>query len=264
MSEQPEAEVAPAPVRKNKAQKPNLSDDQIIEQILGKMPTTEEVSVNLPSNNKFYKLLDPGKPITVRAMTFEDERAMMSKKNVNIDVLNILLTRCVSNINIGSLLQMDKLFLIMKLREISYGNEYNATINCTGCRKDNKITFTLSEMPVKYMEEDATDPVIVKLPVLQKTLKVRRPRVEDEQYFANAEFAVNNLWRFVEEIDGYDSKSIISKVLPKLPLKDAHAVLDSVAGTEYGVDTKVRFVCNFCSHNEVMELPIGADFFTGN
>ena len=57
MSEQPEAEVAPAPVRKNKAQKPNLSDDQIIEQILGKMPTTEEVSVNLPSNNKFYKLM---------------------------------------------------------------------------------------------------------------------------------------------------------------------------------------------------------------
>ena len=241
-----------------------LSEKEIIDTILVNMPTTEEVPVKLPSNNKFYSLMDPAKPITVRAMTFEDERAMMSHKNVNVDILNTLLTRCVSNINVSHLLQMDKLYLVMKMRELSYGNEYKANINCNGCKKDNEVTFTLSEMPVNYLEEDATDPMEITLPVLQKDILLRRPRVEDETYFSNAEFAIANLWRFVESIDGHTEKGVISKVIPQLPLKDAHALLDALSGNTYGIDTKVRFVCNFCSHNEVMELPITTDFFTGS
>ena len=66
----------------------------------------------------------------------------------------------------------------------------------------------------------------------------------------------------MEEIDGYSQKKIISEVIPQLPLKDAHILLDTITATQYGIDTKVRFVCNFCNHNEVMELPISADFFT--
>ena len=262
MSEQPKLEEKPQ--TKGKGKPSQMSEQQIIDNILGNMPSVEEVPMDLPSKNKFYNLQDPGKPITLRPMSFEDERAMMSKKNVNMDILNILLTRCVSNINVGSLLQMDKLYLVMKLRELSYGNEYTASINCAGCRKDNKITFSLSELPVVYLEDDAVNPIEVELPILKKQIKVRRPTVEDEQYFANAEFAIGNLWRFVEEIDGHSQKKIISKVIPQLPLQDAHAVLDAVAATKYGVDTKVRFVCNFCDYNEVMELPISADFFTGS
>ena len=84
----------------------------------------------------------------------------------------------------------------------------------------------------------------------------------DENYFSSANLALNNLWRFVEEIDGHSQKSIISKVIPQLPLKDAHTLLDAVGGSDYGLDTKVRFVCDYCNHNEIMELPITADFFT--
>ena len=261
MSEQAqEVEEPKKKATSNQSQK--KTEQQIIDSILGNKPKTEEVVVELPSKNLFYNLIEAGKPITIRAMTFDDERSMMSKKNVNVDVLNSLLARCTSNINVGNLLQMDKLFLIMKLRELSYGNEYNATINCNGCRKDNEIQFTLNEMPVRYLEDDATDPVEVVLPVLGKTVKVRRPRVQDEHYFSNAEFAISNLWRFVEEIDGHTERGVVSKVIPELPLKDAHAVLEALSANEYGIDTKVRFVCNFCSHNEIMELPITADFFT--
>ena len=240
-----------------------LSEQQIIDNILANMPSTEEIAVEVPSLNKFYTLQDPGKPISLRPMTFEDEKIMMSNVG-GVDTLNVLLSRCVNNIKVDSLLQMDKLYLIMKLREISYGDDYMAGIICNGCGKENKVKFTLSNLPVRYVEETLTDPQTIHLPVLDKEVKVRLPRVGDENYFSNAQQAMGNLWRFVESIDNCQAKTVISKVIPQLPLKDAHVLLEAMGASQYGTDTKVRFVCNYCSHNEVMELPITADFFTSN
>ena len=240
----------------------NLSEQQLVDSILEHMPSNDEVAVELPSKNKFYNLKEASKPISLRPMTFEDEKAMVSTKNMGKDILNMVLSRCISNINVNDLLQMDKLHLIMKLRELSYGDEYNAVISCPSCKKDSEVTFTLSNMPVNFLEDDATDPMVFDLPVLKKQVKARFPRVSDEHYFTTAEFAIQNLWRFVEEIDGCRSKTVISKVVPQLPLKDAHRLLDHLSGTKYGVDTQVKFFCAYCSHTENMELPIGTDFFT--
>jgi|TARA_Y100000310_G_scaffold139433_1_gene138736 hypothetical protein len=239
-----------------------LTDDQIIKQLLENAPPVEEVSVELPSKNKFYQLEDPSKPITIRAMTFSDEKAMMSNKNVNIDILNVLLSRCVSNIKIEDLLQFDKLYLTVKLRELSYGDEYTAVIPCPGCRRDNRITFEMSKLNTNFVEDDLTNPQEITLPVLNKKIKVRFPRVKDESYFSNAEHAVSNLWRFVEEIDGHTSSTVISKVIKKLPLKDAHALLQALSSNKYGIDTQVRFLCTFCNHNEIIDMPVTTDFFT--
>jgi hypothetical protein len=159
---------------------------------------------------------------------------------------------------------MDKLYLVMKLREISYGDEYNATISCPGCRRDNKVQFQMSQLEVKPISDEFTDPREIDLPVIKKKVVVRLPRVSEESYFSNAEYAISNLWRFVDSIDGNDSLTVISKVIPQLPLKDAHALMTGISTTEFGLDTGVRFVCNHCSHQEDMELPINADFFTGN
>ena len=241
-----------------------LSEDEIIEQLLKGVPKSEFIPLDLPSKNRFYKLKNPAKPISIRPMTFEDEKAMVSKKNVNVDILNLLLSRCVDNIDVSQLLQMDKLYMIMKLRSISYGDEYQATINCSSCRKDNNIIFNLDNLPVNYIDDDLSDPVIVKLPVLGKEVALTLPRISDEQYFNSAESTISNLWRFVESIDGHTSKSLISKIIPQLPLKDSKAILSSLSTAEYGIQTKVRFICDFCGHNELMELPITGDFFTGN
>ena len=256
-------EQAPQAAPKPQEQLNQLSEQQIIDNILENMPSNDEVAIQLPSKNKFYTLKDPAKPISLRPMTFEDERAMMTNKSGGADILNLLLTRCMNNLDVGSLLQMDKLFLIMKLREISYGDEYSAAITCTECKNENSVKFTLSNLPVRYVEDDLTNPITILLPVLNKEVKVRLPRVQDETYFTNADKAIGNLWRFVESIDGCEAKTVISKVIPQLPLKDAHVLLDGLGASQYGTDTKVRFDCNYCSHSEVMELPITADFFTG-
>ena len=71
-----------------------------------------------------------------------------------------------------------------------------------------------------------------------------------------------NLWRFVTEIEGHVNKKIISQVIQKLPLKDAHVLLKVMGGDGLGINTNVKFSCSYCSLVEEMELPIGADFFT--
>jgi hypothetical protein len=255
--------------QETKTQKPEdklnkQTEKQILATLLKNVPSNDAVPVSVPSKNRFYNLIDSAKPISLRPMTFDDEKAMLSKKNANQDVLNVLLGRCINNIDVGQLLQMDKLYLIMKLREISYGDEYSATISCNGCRRDNQVKFELSKLQVNLIEEDLTNPVDVYLPVIKKKCKVRLPRVSDENYFANSEYAVANLWRFIEEVDGHEAKGLISKLVPQLPIKDIHAILNILSGNKYGIDTKVRFLCNYCNHNEIMELPITSDFFSGN
>lgn len=239
-------------------------ESKILAGLLSNLPTEVDMPVELPSGNMFYKLEDPGSPITMRAMNFQDEKAMMSNKNVNVDILNTILSRCVKNVNVAELLQIDKLYLVMKLREISYGNEYTATISCPSCRKDNSIVFHMNQLNVNHLEDGYENPQPVHLPVLDKMCHVRLPRIKDEQYLSNAETTSSNMWRFVEDIEGHSSKSLIQNVCKQLPLKDAHAILSVLSGGDYGLDTRIRFVCSYCSHNEIMSLPITSDFFSEN
>ncbi len=240
------------------------TEDQILEELLSNVPDTAEVEVELPSKNRFYSLQDPSKPVTVRPMTFQDEKAMMSSRNSSMDTINLLLSRCLGNINISSLLQIDKLFAIMKIREISYGDTYTVSIPCDSCKSENKVNFKLSQLVTHYVDDNFTNPAKVHLPVLDKTVKIRLPRISDEKYMINAEYTTNNLWRFIEDIEGHSSKSIIQKVCEKLPLKDAHAILNLLGGDGYGLDTRVQFACSYCNHTETIALPITSDFFTEN
>jgi len=240
------------------------SDESIVADLIKNLPSQEELVIELPSRGKFYSLGDSSHPITLRPMTFEDEKSMASTQNANIDVINLLLSRCLTNININELLVIDKLFVIMKLREISYGHEYKVKINCPQCRKENNVTIDLGKLNIRMMEEDSSNPVVVTLPVLGKEAKIRLPRVIDEKYLNTLDGTASNIWRFVEEIDGHNKKTIISAVLKKLPIKDMHTILGVLNGEEYGVDPEVRFACRYCSHHESITLPINTDFFTSN
>lgn len=234
----------------------------IIDDILKELPTDTAVEVDLPSECRVYNLEDPGAPITVRPMTFEDEKALVSARK-DQDPVNLVLQRCTTNIKIADLLSMDKLYLIMKLREISYGDDYNTLLVCSHCKAENPTTVKLSQLNVNPVPDDFQDPITVTLPVINKEAKVRLPRVRDERVLMDSEEALNQIWRFVVEIDGHTDKSIIAAVVDKLPLKDVRTVLKAIK-TDYGVDTKVKFECNNCGGVTVVDLPIDANFFDVN
>ena len=148
----------------------------------------------------------------------------------------------------------------MKLREISYGDIYNALLICTHCGGENPADIKLSELNVNPVPDDFTDPTEAYLPTLKKKVKIKYPRVRDEKLFQNIEEGMSQLWRFVVEIEGHTDRTVISKVLEKLPLKDMRFILRTM-NTDFGLDTKIKFTCTSCKEVSVVELPIDANFF---
>ena len=239
--------------------KDEAAKQKIIEDLLKEVPTDTALEVQLPSECRVYKLEDEDMPITVRPMTFADEKAIVGAKKSD-DPVNLVLQRCVTNIKVMDLLPMDKLYLIMKLREISYGDDYKTLLLCQECKAENPTTVKLSELNVNPVPDDFEDPITFTLPIAQKEIKVRQPRVRDEKLFLDTEQALDQLWRFVTEIEGYTDKSIISAVMDKLPLKDVRTILNAIK-SEYGVDTKIKFACKDCGGVSIVDLPIDANFF---
>jgi hypothetical protein len=240
----------------------NAGRDKAIEELLANLPTDTTIEVELPSECRIYNLEDPGAPITLRPMNFEDEKVIVNAKK-NQDPTNIILERCLSNVHVHELLSMDKLYLLMKLREISYGDDYKVNLICPACKAENPTTVKLSQLNVNPVPDDFTDPVEVMLPGLQKTAKIKRPRVKDEKLFTDGGNMLDQLWRFVVELGGHTDKAVIAKVVERLPIKDSRTILNAMK-TDYGVDTHVKFGCNECGEVSVVDLPIDANFFDVN
>jgi len=235
---------------------------KVIEEILKDLPVSTDIEVHLPSECKVYELEDPNMPITIRPMTFEDEKMLVSAKK-DQDPINLLLQRCVTNVKIQDLLSIDKLYLLMKLREISYGDDYKTLLICGHCKAENPTTVKLSQLNVNPVPDDFCDPKEVTLPQLNKTVKIRLPRVRDEKMMSEIENPMEHLWRFILEVDGHTDKSIIAAVLSKLPIRDVKTIVNCLK-LDYGVDTKVKLKCKECGGVSVLDLPIDANFFNVN
>lgn len=232
---------------------------EIINKVLENLPTNAEEVVELPSKGYLYNKTDENKPITIRPMNFEDEKAVASQKN-KTDIVNLILSRCVSNINIFDLIGSDKLFLLLKLREISYGDDYHCSVVCPHCETPNDLNIKITQLPVKYAEEGFSPINEVFLSGIKKKAKVRLITGKDEVYFKDVSNSINHIWRFVEEIDGVKEKPIISEIIKKLPSRDVKKIVKTMR-TDIGVDTSISFTCFSCNKNNLMDLPITEDFF---
>lgn len=244
---------------------PNIpvNNNQDLDKLFEHLPVEIDKKVNLPSNGKFYK---NSTGIKIRPMNLEDEKAIALAKGKVNNPINIVLSRCVEGVDIDDLLLLDKLSLIFNLRAISYGDIYKAIIICSECNAENGMDIPLMSLPIEHIPDDVVDPRELVLPVLQKKVKVIFPRVIHEDYLLDRAKVFDNLWRFVVSIDGNTDKTLISKFLsdPRLPLKDIHVIINAISGAEYGVQTKVKFECTSCNAHNIVDLPIGADFFTVN
>jgi|SRR5689334_7012678 len=239
-------------------EKQNKSKDDIVSELL-KEPEEIAIQVELPSKNKFYSYKGP---VTIKPIRLGDELAIVSAKKGIADPVNSLLTRVVPDINVNDLLLIDKLFILIKLRQISSGDEVRTTIPCKGCAVLNDLTITLSELPVSFFPEDFTDPKEIELPLSKSKIMVRLPRVRDEEFVLNQKIILTNLWRFVSKVETYTDLTIISKFLDKLRSGDTNVIVKHILGTKYGIQTIITFECDKCQVKNIIPLPLGTDFLS--
>jgi len=243
----------------------SLTEEDEIANILEHLPSEVAVQIEVPSKGKFYGSNFDETKVSVRPMSFEDEKAIITAQNdPSIDGANLLLSRCVEGIDVETLLLMDKLFLILKIRELSYGSEYKVMALCSKCNSENNLSIELDKLINISIPDDFEDPQEVDLPKIRKTCRVRMPRVTDENYLANPDKTLDQLWRFVPEIGGSRDKGVIAKVIKRLPISDLHTIINAVSNTEYGIQTDVKFVCSNCNEHNAIALPITPNFFSPN
>ena len=221
------------------------------------------VTCKFPSRGLLYP--DSKGEVQIRPLTFEDEKILATSKSQS--PLNTVLSRCCSDVNVQSLLLMDRVALFLRLREVSFGEAYTTRITCQECGESSEVDLAISDFPIVELPEDFTEPREIFLEEIKRKIYVKTPRVKDEKYLENIEATHSNLWRFVERIQIKDDrltedKTLISKAIEKLPRRDMHKLLAAVNLTEYGYQTKFMFKCGHCSVETLMEAPFGPDFFT--
>lgn len=241
--------------------------EDLVADILAEIPDDVEVKANFPSRGKFYERLDESKPITIRPLTFDDERYISNLKiKSGEQVINAIISRCISNMNPEELLEMDKVYILVTIRQISFGSDFKARITCPKCSEITEASIDLTRLGVRKIPESFKNPRKAKLPVCKKDAMVRFPTQADEKYTKNSNVAAKNIWRFVDSIAGVTDKKVISDVIDRLPLQDIKALLKGIGGADYGIETSFIFECpdEYCGEETVMEVPFDEDFFTMN
>ena len=228
--------------------------------LFSKMPQETEVEVILPSKGRFYT--DFG-TVTVKPLLFEDEQRILMSKDSNVNPVNSILSKCIEGVNITDLLIFDKLYLLMKVREVSYGSEYNFDITCPKCSANIATNLDISKhLEVNCVEDELTDPRKVKLPVLGVEVEVRFPRVRDEGFLQGLDSVLKNSYRFVVSVDGQTDPVFISAAMKRFHIRDMKTISKAINRHELGVDPRFAFECPQCNHVEAMSVPLDANFFS--
>lgn len=136
-------------------------------------------SCNLPSKGLFYSTL--GGTLELRAMTTIEERMRLSGENF-WRTMAAILNRCKVNTDydMTNLIDFDFFAALVKLRIISYGNNYKTQSRCLKCGKEQIVNVNLDELKVSAVEDDFVEPFeIGPLPMSKDVLGCRFLRLYD-------------------------------------------------------------------------------------
>ena len=227
--------------------------DEMVDDILADVPYNAQNTVTLPS----------GGVATLRPITFEEEKQILSLSKKGVDPSQVLLENCVSDIDKSDILLVDKIYLLFKLRELSFGSVYKFVVGCPSCHQENRISVDLNDMPVVSLEDMGRE-VDIQLPMCKKPAKVKLASMSDEVYMSDPELLMDNLWRYIISINDVENDMVIQKAIKKLPAGDINTIMSTVMCEGYGLTTEIRVLCSHCGHDSVMELPLNKNFFSAS
>jgi hypothetical protein len=142
-------------------------------------------SIPLPSTGIVYPHGHPlhnVATVDVRAMTAKDEDILMSRALIkNGTVISKLLESCMTNKDVRAteMLSGDRNAVMVGLRTIGYGADYDVVVPCPECDHQNEATFNLTNVPIKSLELQPVNPgqnyFEFALPVSKKRIQGREP-----------------------------------------------------------------------------------------
>jgi hypothetical protein len=226
-------------------------------------------NVKLPSGGKCY---EPDHPlfgcdsVDIRHMRHSDENilAVMQPK-IDPDLM----------------LTGDKNAVLIAIRNISYGSEYEVDIKCPACGKKSSKAFDMSRLSMTGLSRDPDGGPghnrfscvlpISKRKVVFKLLTAAEANDLDAAIEASAKNrpgqpeeiqTLRTLFQTVS-IEGEEDRMKLAKLVNNMIAGDALALRRAIQKVSPGVDTVQAFTCPVpdCGETTEVEVPIGPEFF---
>lgn len=234
----------------------------------------------VPSQGYLYGNAFPGGEIVMSPMTTSEERILAQQKQDRTETLNTLLQRCLVQcpVKYDDLLIPDMLYMLLMLRNISYGSDYNFTLKCAECRTEYRHTLRIPDgLELKVLsQEDGEEPWDVKLPMSGHTVDYRLLRVKDEtdiRRWARKQYQrtvlpgdpayTYRLAKHIVAVNGeeWDAVKRLDYV-EAMHTRDSLALRNAVEGKEFGVTLTIEAECPHCGEgSEEYRLPFDREFF---
>lgn len=233
--------------------------------------------VNLPSRGYFYEESIPG-TLHVRRMTGEEEQIIASQKYAKEGVLiDKIFRNCISeSIDPSKLLTLDRTYLLIFLRGISYSPEYEVQVKCPSCSASFSYSIDLSSLEFDYCKDDfGPANLLGELPISGikfnyklstgadelKIIKYREKRLKDFGSEVTDDTLLYRSSLLITNMEGISQSDEIKIVLKKLIIGDVNYLRNLLTNKPFGVNTNVDVFCPSCGEEFDMELPIESNFF---
>lgn len=242
--------------------------------------------IGLPSKGWFYPPESPlaAGTLELKMMTAKEEDILTSR---NLIQKNIVLDKLLESVIIDKTIVASDMFscdrnaAFYAIRRLAYGDQYEATMTCGRCGKENAITIDLGKMDNKPFDfskypkgENSftftlpTSKVVLTYKILTKKDETAIEQELEGMAKVSKEFTKEITTRFghiITSIDGDTTKARIRRfVNEEMPSKDSLAFRKHIRETMPDIDTSFDFSCAHCGLERKEETPMGVSFFWPN
>lgn len=249
------------------------------------LSTLKQNSINyeeimLPSKGKFYDGNDgPVNGILhIRPMTGEEEQILATPRFIKKGIaINMIYSKCIrENINAENLLSQDRTFLLIYLRGISYGTDYEIQVRCPETDKQFNTTVDLDLLEVVRCPDNfGPSDLHGVLPKSKLKFSYRLSRGKDEtelqQYRESkmkttSEVSTDDTLTFrtaqlLNSIENITDKEELKILIRNLPIQDVNYIRNIINDPPFGMQTTVSILSPYSNEDFDIDLPLDSGFF---
>lgn len=237
-------------------------------------------SYTLPSKGKVYRVnVDPD--ITIRSMTTNDEMKRLSHTDRPYKLLSEIIDDCLvksPGISAYDMCVGDYQFLLHRLRVVTYGPDYKASLTCPFCGQTSTSFLNLDELKVIEYTDSINDLFEFDLPRSKRHIRIRMqtPRMLDDIAIRTQEAKKKysamtgdpaflfNLEAIIEEVDGIKIDAVkVEDFVRSLPMMDVNYIMrkSQKLNEAIGVDINFEVDCEVCGLTYPTTFRFSSEFF---
>ncbi|MHB0998520.1 MAG: T4 family baseplate hub assembly chaperone [Armatimonadota bacterium] len=199
--------------------------------------------------------LPSGIEIELKEMTGIEEELLTNQRLIRSgDAVNQVLKNCILRIgentvlnmsDITSMLSGDRLFTLVRLRQISLGDEVEMDLTCSNltCRAKNHAVVNLNDLEVTPYGADRE--FVFTLPVSGQKIRFCYLDGSMEKRLSQLQEPTISSAMMIRILD-IDGSAPSKKMLSDMSMKDRSALRQEMLRTDAGIDTTVIIPCDSC------------------